>query len=75
MRQLLQPQHTYRKPTAERPLQILMTFLNNNNNKAVIFRINTVTKTRRAPEKFTSLSSYLRVESAFHPNLNTILNS
>ena len=60
--------HTYRKHIEEHQLKT-------NNSKAVIFRINTVTKTRSPPEKFISRSFCLRVASAFHPNPSTILNS
>ena len=60
--------HMYRKHIEEHQLKT-------NNSKAVIFRINTVTKIRNLPEKCISQSTCLRVGSAFHPNLNIIHNS
>ena len=60
--------HTYRKHIEEHPLKT-------NNSKAVIFRINTVTRIKNPLEKYIYQSICLHVALAYHPNLKTILNS
>ena len=62
------PQHTYRKHIVERPLKT-------NNSKAVIFRINTVTKIKNPLEKYIYQSICLHEALAYHSNLKTNLNS